>query len=509
MSTNHNETAHNSDPFSWLDLWKSFKEIWWVSAVFAVVLAVATIIIGAVTYKPMYRSSVRFTITPLVDSNSSSGASVYNFNYNEVLSVQMAATFPHILNDGFLDEMVVHDIGRPINGKITANAIPDTNIFEMHVSSSSAKDAYDVINSLMNNYPKIAEHVVGDTRMNVLVGSEPVLSKKPYNAGYYYDYAVIAAILGVLLGCLVAFVRMYTRKNVMSKHDIETVFNGKCICEVPHVVSKRTTGGSSQALLKSTPSMSGFSESIRVLKQRVRSVAAKENMKVIGITGAIDGEGKTTLSYNLARSLSSHHTKVLLVDMDLLSHAVQTSLNRKGQVPNTGITEVVSGKLSLAESINSVSDSFDVLFAGSETVKFLKSRFAEVFRVLREQYDYIIVDMPSCMTSSESVSIADLCDGVLFTIKWNSTNQQRILSSINDLAFSDTPIIGYILNDVSINYSEYGGYKYYGKYGKRRYGYGYGYGYRYGYGYASRYGSSYGSNSEKSKSESSDSVTNS
>lgn len=480
MNTNTTQPSSGNDFPTLLDFWKSFKKVWWVSAIAAVILGIAAFIIGAVTYTPMYRASVRFTIMPLVDSDSSSGASVYSFNYNEALSTQMAATFPHIINEGFLSEIVSYDIGRPINGTISANAITDTNIFEMHVQSSSAKDAYDIVNSLIENYPKIAEHVVGDTRMNVLVGSEPILPTKPYNSGAYYSTVVLSVFVGIIIGLGVALVRMYTEKTVTGKRDIETEFNGKLLCEIPHVVAKRTNG-SNHSLLKPITGISGFSESVRALKARVRSAAESEGLKVIGITSALGNEGKTTISYNLARSLSHGAEKVLLVDMDLEIRAIQEQLNRKGTVPDTGITEVVSGKLALAESINSISDTFDVLFAGTENAKFSKARFAEVFRLLREQYDYIIVDMPSCVTSPESVSIADFCDGIIFTVKYNSTDRRKVSHSINYLAFSDTSIIGYVINDVPINRSKSGGYKHPGRYS-----------YRYGYGYSSRYGYGYG-----------------
>ena len=475
------------------NFWESFKSMWWIVAITTVAFALVVYIIFVATFVPMYKSTARFTILPLVNSDASSGASVYNFNFNETLSAQMAATFPHIINGGFLTEIISADIGRPINGEISAKAIEDTNIFEIYVTSDSAQDAYDILISMINNYPKIAEHVIGDTRMNMLAGSEPVLSDQPYNSGKVYTYVAIGAILGLAFGVLLVVIKVYTSKTVMNKKDIEVAFNGKSICEIPFVASKRSN--KKNTIPKASSQMSGFSESIRVLKQRVKLNATTNGIKIIGMTSAVEGEGKTTISYNLARSLSTTGKKVILVDTDLNKRSIQAVLNRKNQVENVGISEIITGKLQINECINSVSDTFDVLFAGSEQVKFVKRDYIAIFEYLRTYYDYVIVDMPACGTA-ESASLADFCDGLLFTIKWNSTDRNRILNAIKYLAFSDTSIIGYILNCVKIESSSYGGYKYYGKKGTRRYGYGYGYGYD-SYGYGREYGSSDNSHSSR------------
>ena len=57
----------------------------------------------------MYRSSVRFTITPLVSGDSSSGASVYNFNYTAELAAQMAETFPYIMKSNILTDIMKNE----------------------------------------------------------------------------------------------------------------------------------------------------------------------------------------------------------------------------------------------------------------------------------------------------------------------------------------------------------------------------------------------------------------
>ena len=169
------------------------------------------------------------------------------------------------------------------------------------------------------------------------------------------------------------------------------------------------------------------------------------------------------------------------MDMHLHNRDIQSFLNRKNVVPNSGITDVAANKKTLDDVINSISDTLDVIFAGEENEKFKKSDYVGIFDKLREQYSYIIVDMPTCDTVSETVQIADLCDEILFVIRANLISPEQVYNSLKDLAFSDTKLMGFVLNCVD----ETNGHYYYGRYGKR----GYGYGYTYGYSRYSNYGS--------------------
>ncbi len=448
---------------------ESFKKFWWVSLVCCVALTVASFAYFKSTFVPMYRSEVKFTIMPLVSGDASNGASVYSFNYNEILAEQMANTFPHVIGSGIMNDIVINDLQRSFGGSISAVAVANTNIFEVAVTSTSAKDAYDIINSVMENYPKVAEYIVGDTRMTVI--SEPILATKPYNAGSYIKNVIAFALLGIAVGFVVAFLDMYFRKVIISREDIESNFNGKCICEIPEVKKKR--GNTSGGILRANSNLTGFSESIKVLRQRVRHSLTVNKTKVVGVTSSMVDDGKTTVAYNLAHSLSGGEEKVLLIDMNFGNRDIQKSVNRKNAVSNNGIVEVANGKLQLENVINSVSQNFDVLFAGAGDVKFIKAKFVPIFEKLREQYDYIVVDMPTCGVASETVAIADLCDEVLFVTRSNKVSPEKVYDALKDLAFSNAKITGFVLNAVNETNVHY----YYGRYGKRRYGYGYGYTY--------------------------------
>ncbi len=468
---------------------KSLKAIGWIIGVLTVVFALVVFTVSTVTFVPKYRSTVRFTITPLVSSNSSNGASVYNFNYNAGLASQMAATFPHIMKSGILYDIIRNEMGRPISVVVNSKAVSKTNIFEVSVTANSPDEAYEFILLLIENYPKVAEYVIGDTRMSVIEGSLPEKATAPYNTNARFVNAGFAAILGLAIGVLIVCIHSICHKSIVSKNDIEQKLNGDCISEIPLVKKKKTK---TKTIVRSGVGFTDFSEAFRLLKQRVLSRCKLTGRKIIGVTSTADGEGKTTVAYNLARALAAGSSRVLLVDMDLRDRSLQEYLNRKKEVSDLGICDIVANKTTISECINSVHDKFDVLFAGSEQIKFHKAKFKEVFDSIKDSYDYIIVDLASCDGASESAATADLCEEVLFVVRWNGVSYEKILNAVKYMSFSSSHFMGFVLNLISPDEMIGGKYRYghyYYSY-SRRYGYGYGR-YRYGYGkYASAYAKS-------------------
>ena len=132
MSMEYNEHTKRSSEqqnaefsLNFKGFWKSFKRYWLVSLICCIVFAIASFAYFKTTFVPKYRSVVRFTITPLIESNADSGASVYSFNYNSTLATQMASTFPHIINSSIMADIIANDLQRNINSTVAASAVTD------------------------------------------------------------------------------------------------------------------------------------------------------------------------------------------------------------------------------------------------------------------------------------------------------------------------------------------------------------------------------------------------
>ncbi len=443
-------------------------------AVILTVVVCASLALGIslASYKPVYKTSVTFSITPLVLSDSGSGLSVYKFNYVFSFAKQMNETFPHIVESNTLRESIIYDLGRWFDGKITAEPVYGSNIFKVYVETDSPKDTADVMDSFIKCYPKIAEHIIGDTRIKVIHRGE--VPEKPNNASAFISHSLIGALTGLALCLIVFFFIAIHRETVKDKNDIITKLNSHYICQIPNVNRKRSS--KSSGILKANSKTPGFLESVRVMKKRIKA-RLLENESVIAVTSAMGDEGKTTISYNLAANFALGKERTLLIDMDFIQKSLQKQLL---QNPNNciGICDVVNQKAELKNAICNVSENFDILFAGSASCRFNHPSLEEIFTELKQAYDFIIVDMPPCGIVSDSALIADLCDDIVFVVKSDSTSVQSIKNSLQYVLYSKARLLGFILNDKDAAASDYGKKVYYSHYKK----YGYRYNYNYGYG---------------------------
>lgn len=229
----------------------------------------------------------------------------------------------------------------------------------------------------------------------------------------------------------------------------------------------------------------------------------KENENVIMFTSSTSGEGKTFCAANLAVSFALLGKKVLLVGLDIRRPRLSAlfGLDNKNQ---TGITTLLSHDNPTRELISDaiiesgVNKNLLVLPAGpvppnpSELVA--RNGLEDIFAVLREDFDYVIVDTAPVGLVTDTLQVGRVCDATVVMCRADYT-EKAAFGMINDFAMSKKlPNVCVAINGVDMSKKKYGyqyGYGKYGKYGKYGYKSGYGYGtggYGYGrYGY-SRYG---------------------
>ncbi|MEE1187296.1 MAG: AAA family ATPase [Acutalibacteraceae bacterium] len=454
-----------------IDMLKLMKKHIVIAVAILVVFVVTAFGYSVFTYEPVYESTATFSIIPLVASDSNNGLSVYKFNYTSTFANQMAKTFPYIVNSRNLEKLIEYDIGRKMTANISVGPVSGSNIIKVSVKSNSAEDSDEILNSFIKCYPQVSEYVFGDTKTNIIHVSD--FPKEPVNSSETLKYVLFGFLAGLIIDIVIFFIIAYNRQTIKNKNDVEIKLNSKCICEIPHVIKKRISKNEN-LILKTTDKNPAFSESIRIMKKRVKS-QLKDNEKIIALTSSAFGEGKTTLAYNLSQAFSMGEEKVLLIDFDLKRKNLQNLL---GETTKNiyGIGDVVKQKIKLSDAIISKSEYFDVLYSGVEQCKYSDFRIKDILESLREKYDYIVIDLPPCSLISESTLIANLSDVILFTVKSDFASVDSIKSSLQYILYSKARLIGFVVNDCANLTGSQGRYSYYGRY--NRYGYGYHYNYK-------------------------------
>ena len=121
-------------------------------------------------YTPMYASEVTFTIR--VNSSSTSDISGSSSYYDKSTAEQLSKTFPFLVQSDYFYTRLRQALGTDsINGTITADTVPDTNLFTLKVTSPDPKDALAILEAVIEVYPQAADYVVGSTTLTSSTGS--------------------------------------------------------------------------------------------------------------------------------------------------------------------------------------------------------------------------------------------------------------------------------------------------------------------------------------------------
>lgn len=207
---------------------------------------------------------------------------------------------------------------------------------------------------------------------------------------------------------------------------------------------------------------------------------------IIGITSSMRGEGKSTTAVNLAYVFAETGSRVLLIDGDL---RIPTIAKKMG-IPNSpGLTDVLMGKDSYTmESFkSSMLDSWYIMPSGDippNPSELLGSkRMESALQSLREEFDYIIVDLPPVNIVSDALSIAKYITGLVVVVREEHTEKKELERCFRQLTLSNVKVLGCVMNGAKGSgggYKKYRRYRYYKYYKYSRY-YDYKYDYRYEY----------------------------
>ena len=223
----------------------------------------------------------------------------------------------------------------------------------------------------------------------------------------------------------------------------------------------------------------------------------KGNEKVILFTSSTSGEGKTFNAANIAMSFALLGKKVILCGLDIRKPALGRLFGITDRFE--GITTLLTADKVTKEALKSqirpsgVSEKLDLLLAGptppNPTELLARDSFSEIMQMLRDEYDYVILDTAPVGLVTDTLQIGQHADITVFVCRADYTPKSSF-GLLNTLAKEEKmPNPCVVLNGVDMSKKKYGYYYGYGKYGKYgRYGYGrYGYG-RYGYGNYGNYG---------------------
>jgi capsular exopolysaccharide synthesis family protein len=293
----------------------------------------------------------------------------------------------------------------------------------------------------------------------------------------------IAIGLGFLLPLLGFVLAEWFNNRVQSREDIEQITSVPIVGGVGHNPEKHP-------FVVLTKPKSAMAESFRALRSNLSYFTNNQEHQVFMVTSSIPGEGKSFATLNLASVFALAGKKTLVVAADLRKPKLFEELNISSQ---KGLSQYLSSLAGLDEIIHPTeTENLFVLPGGAvppnPSELLLKPEMGQLMTLLRERFDYVILDTPPLGLITDAFVLSSYADHTLFMVRQDYTPRE-VLHALEDYyGTGKLKRVSLVFNDVRKTGLGYGyGYGGYG-YG---YGYGYGLGYRYGYGQKSVNGRDY------------------
>lgn len=192
-------------------------------------------------------------------------------------------------------------------------------------------------------------------------------------------------------------------------------------------------------------------ESIDNIRTALLHRAELDNMNAVLITSSLEKEGKTTVSSQLAASLARTGRRVILLDADLRRPSSHRMFDRP---LNPGLAEYLRGMASLDEIITTTRvENLWIIPAGTPhpdaIISLAQGGMEDPIKMLREQFDFVIVDSGPVLTDADVLVIGRLCDGIIMSVLRDVSRLPWVYEACERIRMVDIPLIGIVLNGVS------------------------------------------------------------
>ncbi|WP_417679887.1 GumC family protein [Roseibium sp.] len=261
---------------------------------------------------------------------------------------------------------------------------------------------------------------------------------------------ILAVATLFALGAGVAFAFLFENYigGFTSEGQVEAVTRIPIAAVIPRQAHIQDEHSVADHLVDSPLSM--YAESIRRLRVSIDHIlqksdpvdtpGTKKRGRVIMVSSALPGEGKSTIALSLARTLALSGYRTVILDCDLRKPSIQRQLD---VAPSNGLVDLLTGKLSPDDLTQIVKDDPKTdltAVVGDRRANiptdqlFIRNPFAQLIASASARFDYVILDTPPIEPVVDGLYLAKYADLIAFVVRWAKTPQHQCISSLYKLA---------------------------------------------------------------------------
>lgn len=334
---------------------------------------------------------------------------------------------------------------------IKSNAGGNVNVAQMQQALQPQRDLYAQVNKHLTDLRFRAQ---GTTRVQMRGDAEKIPNNNQNKKVLFASVGGLGAFFAVVL--LVALLEWRTRR-VDGVDQVMTELGMRVIGTVPQFPNRAglkaavEAGGANWRFL--------LNESVNSARTMLLHTARAQSMQVVMVTSATQGEGKTSISAQLATSMATAGMRTLIVDCDLRNPCIQKLF----ELPlGPGVSEVLRQEIDVSDAVQTTTvPNLWVIPAGqcsNATIAALAQGhpLQTLFNRLRGQFDFVIVDSCPVLPVADALLIGQHVDGVLFSIMQDVSQLPKVQTAQEKLGHLNVVLLGAVVNGIKQDVYSYG-----------------------------------------------------
>lgn len=406
---------------------------------------------GSFAIPPTYEAKIDLLINNPTNDDRSTVLETYEIDMN----LRLIETYKYILKSDRMMSNANEQFNKPytneeLTRKIKVESTNESQILTIIAHESSPERAALLVNTYATTFQKEIKELMYLENIKVLkdVSAEKDAKKVKPNHIFYF---ILSFVCGLLLCVIIVITHeiYFTKMNSVVKTERATgltnlgtiPFVDKSVCSQAH----NANGDLPDFII----------EEYRRLRGNVEFMLKEQNIKTLMITSSSPGDGKSTVSGNLAMIMAMNGKKTIYIDADLRKSTGRRLFNLPKR---KGLTSAIAGHETFDSIIQATKiDNLSFISAGPQPLnptKFLSStHMKELLEQLESQYDVIIIDSPPLLVA-DAVTLSSIVDGCLFVIDAKSTKEELAMKSLAQLTKVNAPLLGTVLNRTDPSKSE-------------------------------------------------------
>lgn len=347
-----------------------------------------------------------------------------------------------------------------ISSTLSMGSVGETGVLRIMCSTGSAQLSADICNAVVDVAPAEIIRVVNAGSIEVIDYAEP-----PYGPDYRNPTrkGIMGATAGAALaGAILVFLFLMNHK-VTEAEELTEAYTPPVLSSV---IRERKKGKDPGAFVLDKNSPIITSESYAKLRMNLLYTLINKENKVIAVTSAISGEGKSTITANLAIACAISGKRVLLIDGDMRRASQQAIFGYDKDLP--GLSEVLIGSCKWWDAVLSDErENLNILPTGhlppNPAELLALPDMAELLSETQQQFDLVLIDLPPINIVSDPLMVSSHVAGCLMVVRQGYSDHREIRKALSSAELTGMDVLGFIFYGEKINQGSYYSKRYYDK----------------------------------------------